>query len=123
MQAKSKVALRAGWIISIPAILFLLMDSIMKLLEMQPAIEGTLELGYPQSTVFILGLILLISTLLYSIPLTSFIGAILLTAYLGGAVSTHMRLLNPLFSHTLFPVYIGIMIWAGLFLRNKKLKL
>ena len=98
---------------------FLLMDSVMKIIQAQPAIEATIQLGYPASVVLPLGIILLISTALYAIPRTSIIGAILLTGYLGGAVATHVRVGNPIFSHVLFPVYLGAMIWGALALHGK----
>lgn len=120
--SSTKKALWTGRIISILAILFLLMDAIMKVFRAELAVQGTVELGYPESTVFAIGLILLICTALYAFPRTAFLGAILLTGYLGGAVATHVRLLNPLFSHILFPVYIGIFVWGGLLLRNNQLK-
>lgn len=106
---------------ALPA-LFLFLDAGMKLMQAAPAVQATVELGYPASVVFPLGLILLTSTILYLIPRTAILGAILLTGYLGGAVATHLRVGNPLFSHILFPVYVGIMIWAGLCLRNRKLR-
>jgi len=114
----SKQKLWAGYILSGLAILFLLMDSIIKLLQLDVAVETTLELGYLASVVPILGGILLLCTIIYIIPQTSVLGAILLTAYLGGAIATHMRIGNPLFSHVLFPVYLGLMLWGGLYLRD-----
>lgn len=106
---------------AIPA-LFLFLDAGMKLAQAPPAVQGTVELGYPASVVFPLGLILLISTILYLIPRTAILGAILLTGYLGGAIATHVRVGNPLFTHTLFPVYVGLILWTGLCLRNQKLR-
>jgi hypothetical protein len=111
-----------GWIISGLPILMLLADGVGKLLKPEPVIQSTLELGYPESTIAGLGVILLICTVLYAIPRFSIIGAVLLTAYLGGAVATHLRVGNPLFSHVLFPVYVGIFSWAGLYLRNQPLR-
>ena len=94
----------------------------MKLIKPEMVIKGTVELGYPESTITPIGIILLSFTVIYAIPRTSVFGAILLTGYLGGVVSTHFRMLAPLFSHTLFPVYIAVLIWGGLVLRNAKLK-
>ncbi len=111
-----------GWILSGLAIALLLADSIGKLIKPEQVIQSTLELGYPERVLTGLGVVLLIATLLYAIPNTSFLGAILLTGYLGGAVATHVRLGSPLFSHVLFPVYIGLVIWIGLYLRNEWLK-
>ncbi|MCG6185891.1 DoxX family protein [Maribellus maritimus] len=111
-----------GWFVSSLAILFLLSDSVGKLIKPEAVVAATLELGYPEGTVTGMGIVLLISTLLYAIPRFSFTGALLLTGYLGGAVATHVRVESPLFSHTLFPVYIAVFIWGGLYLRNKKLR-
>jgi hypothetical protein len=104
------------------ATLFLLMDAAMKLVRAKPAVEGTVQLGYPEGVVFGLGLLLLICTLLYIIPRTAVLGAILLTGYLGGAVATQVRVGNPLFSHVLFAVYVGIVVWGGLFLRDRRVR-
>jgi hypothetical protein len=103
-------------------ILFMLFDSIMKFVKPPEVIEGTLALGYGEEHLVTLGTLGLISTLLYAFPRTSILGAILLTAYFGGAVATHLRLNNPLFSHILFTVYFGILIWGGLWLRNPRLR-
>jgi hypothetical protein len=118
----SKKRLWAGRIVSALAIAFLLLDSVMKVLRAQVAVEGTVQLGYPGSLVVGLGVLLLICTLLYLIPQTSVLGAILLTGYLGGAVATQVRAGNPLFSHVLFPVYVGVMIWGGIFFRENRLR-
>ena len=88
----------------------------------KPVVDGTLELGYPASVIFGLGVVLLVSTVLYVIPRTAVLGAILLTGYLGGAVATHVRVGNPLFSHVLFPTYLGALIWGGLWLRDRRVR-
>jgi len=85
-------------------------------------VEGTIELGYPESAVFVIGAILLVCTALYAVSRTSVLGAVLLTGYLGGAVATQLRVGNPLFSHILFPVYFGTLVWAGLYLRDQRLR-
>jgi hypothetical protein len=118
----SNKALWSGRILSAVAALFLVMDGLMKLLKAQVAVEGTTQLGYPESVVFGIGAILLVCTLLYAIPRTAVLGAILLTGYLGGAVATQVRVGNPLFSHLLFPVYFGVIVWGGLFLRDRRLR-
>jgi hypothetical protein len=118
----SKKPVVTGWIFSGLAILFLLFDAVGKLMKPEMVVEGTVTLGYPESVITGLGTVLLICTILYAIPRVSFIGALLLTGYLGGAVATHVRVENPLFSHILFPVYVAIFIWGGLYLRNKKLR-
>jgi hypothetical protein len=104
------------------AALALLADSAGKLAEVQPVIDGTLALGYPRDSVFTLGVILFTCVLAYVIPQTSFVGAVLLTAYLGGAVATHMRVGSPLFTHVLVPTYVAAFVWGGLFLRDPRLR-
>jgi hypothetical protein len=118
----SKPKLWTSYIMSGLVILFMLLDSIMKFVMPPEVIEGTITLGFTEQHIPIIGALGLISTLLYIFPRTSVLGAILLTAYFGGAVATHLRLNNPLFSHTLFTVYFGILIWGGLWLRNSKLR-
>lgn len=102
--------------------LFLVADSIGKLLKPQAVVEGTVALGWPESVIVPLGIILLISTLLYANSRTSYLGAILLTGYLGGAVATHVRVGDPLFTHVLFPVYLGAIAWGGLWFRDDRLR-
>ncbi|MES2697530.1 MAG: DoxX family protein [Verrucomicrobiota bacterium] len=116
----SKGRLWTGRVLSGFAVLALGLDAVMKLVQPEPVVKGTLELGYPVTVIPTLGVVLLVSTLLYAIPRTAVLGAIFLTGYLGGAVATHVRVDNPLFSHTLFPIYVGIIIWGGLFLRNRQ---
>ena len=103
-------------------ILFMLMDSIMKFVKPTEVVEGTLALGFKESHLTTLGSLGLISTLLYIYPRTAILGAVLLTGYFGGAMATHVRLDNPLFTHILFTGYLGIMMWGGLWLRNNKLR-
>lgn len=93
----------------------------MKLFKPQPVVEAFTKLGYPDVMVP-LGILLVVCTALYAIPATAVLGAILLTGYLGGAVSTHVRVGDPLFSHVLFPVYMGVMLWGGLYLRNARIR-
>jgi hypothetical protein len=112
----SKKALWAGRIVSAVPILFLLMDSVRKLLKPAFVVEGTVKLGYRESTIVPLGIVLLTCVILYAVPQTSALG------YLGGAVATHVRVGDPLFSHVLFPVYLGILIWLGLYLRDVRLR-
>jgi hypothetical protein len=100
--------------------LFLLVDGIMKLVKPAVVVETTVQLGYPESVILGLGIVLLICTTLYVIPLTSVLGAIVLTGYLGGAVATHVRVGDGLFP-VLFPVVIGALLWGGLVLRNPRL--
>jgi hypothetical protein len=102
----SNKMLWAGRVLSTLVVMFLLFDSSIKLLQLAPAMEGTIQLGYPASLIRTIGLILLVCTVLYTIPRTSIVGAILLPGYLGGAVTSHtsqLRIGEPLFSHILFP--------------------
>ncbi|HEX6124686.1 MAG TPA: DoxX family protein [Pyrinomonadaceae bacterium] len=112
----------AGYIISGLPVLFLLADAIGKFLKPEVVVEGTVQLGYRESLILPLGIILLASTVTYLVPQTAMLGAILLTGYLGGAVATHVRVGSPLLTHTLFPVYLGVMIWLGLYLRDARLR-
>lgn len=110
-----------GRILSGIAIAFLLFDASGKLLKVAPVVEGTTRLGYPESAVLPIGVILLLGVLLYAVPRTSLFGAIYLAAYLGGAVATHFRVGSPLATHTLFPVYVAALVWGGLALRTPRL--
>jgi hypothetical protein len=121
-QAASARQVWAGRSLSGLAVLFLLFDSTGKLLEVQPVIDGTIQLGYPRDVVFSLGVILLSCVVAYVTPRTSVLGALLLTGYLGGAVATHVRVENPLFSHILFPTYVAALLWGGLTLRDGRLR-
>jgi hypothetical protein len=111
----------AGRIISALTVLFLLFDSIIKVLTLAPAVEATTPLGYAESQVFGIGVIELASLVLYVIPQTSVLGAILLTGHLGGAIATHIRAGSDLFS-VVFPIIIGLLLWGGLFLRDNRLR-
>ncbi len=117
-KSSSKGALWTGRIISILCILFLLFDAALKLFKEQHAIDGTIRLGWSASSLVPMGVVLLIATILYAIPRTAFIGAVLLTAYLGGAVATMARIGEPYY----FPVVFGILVWLGLYLRDHKLR-
>ena len=101
--------------------LFLLVDGAMKLAKPAFVVEATRNLGYAESTIIPIGIVLIICTILYLIPATSVLGAILLTGYLGGAVATHVRAGEGWFS-VLFPVVFGIMLWLGLYLQNVRLR-
>lgn len=117
-----KKALWAGRILSGLAVLFLLFDATVKVLQLPVAIEGTRQLGYPEGVVFGLGIVQLACLIAYLVPRTSVLGAVLWTGYLGGAVATHVRLGNPLFSHTLSPLYVAGFLWVGLWLRDERLR-
>ncbi|MBT1706067.1 DoxX family protein [Chryseosolibacter indicus] len=103
-------------------ILFMFADSIFKFIPNEEAIKGTTELGFQLHHLPILGTLGLISVLLYALPRTEILGAILLTGYFGGAIATHVRMDNPLFSHVLFPVYLAILAWGSLWLKNERFR-
>jgi len=102
-------------------ILFLLIDGVGKLVQPAPVVEATVRLGYPESLILDLGILLLGCVAVHAIPRTSVLGAILLTGYLGGAVATHVRVGEGLFP-VFFPVIVGVLIWGGLFLRDARLR-
>ena len=111
-----------GRILSAIAALFLLFDSTGKLLEVAPVVAGTTRLGYPADTVFPMGVIELLCVVAYVVPSTAVLGALLLTGYLGGAIATHLRVEDSLFSHTLSPIYVAVLVWGGLFLRDPRVR-
>lgn len=112
-----------GWAMSGLVIAFMLMDSTMKLLALPVVLESGGPLGFAGAAIAReLGLTLLVCTVLYTVPQTAVLGAILLTGYLGGAVATHVRVGSPLFSHVLFGVYLGVLMWGGLYLRDARLR-
>jgi hypothetical protein len=115
---------RIGLALTALAVLFLLMDTTIKLLALPQVLSTTAGLGYPGTAGFarFLGILLLFCTLLYVWPRTAPLGAILLTAYLGGAIASHVRIGSPLLSHVLFGVYVGIFVWGGLFLRDRSIR-
>lgn len=119
--AVSKKRLWIGRVVSGLPALFLLVDGVAKLIKPPPVVEGTVKLGYSESVILPLGIVLLTCTILYIIPRTAVLGAILLTGYLGGAVATHVRVGDPLFS-VLFPVIVGVLLWGGLYLRDDRLR-
>jgi hypothetical protein len=113
-----------GWAMSGLVIAFLVMDGVMKLPPLQVVIDTMAGLGWGggANEARMLGVILLASTLLYAAPPTALLGAILLTAYLGGTIATHVRVQSPLFSHVLFGVYLALLVWGGLYLRDARLR-
>jgi hypothetical protein len=98
------------------------MDAVMKVMRVPAAVEGTTKVGYPAGVLIPLGIIQLVCLALYLIPRTRVLGAILWTGYLGGAVATHVRMGDPLFTHILFPVYVAVLLWGGLYLRDVRLR-
>ena len=117
----SKKMLWAGGITSALPVLFLLIGGVMKLVKPVPVVEATVRLGYPDSIILGLGILLLICTVIYVIPRTSILGAILLTGYLGGALATQVRIGAELFP-LVFPIIIGLLIWGGLYVRDDRLR-
>jgi hypothetical protein len=120
----SNRALWTGRVLSGLVILFMFVDGGMKLVPLKIVTDTAAQIDIPATVGFarLLGALTLASTILYAIPRTSVFGAILLTAYMGGAIETHLRIGNPLFTHTLFGVYLGLMIWGGLYLRDPKIR-
>lgn len=120
----SRPALWLGRVLSGVVILFMLFDGAVKLVPWPIVTETMDRMGYgsSESLARSLGAISLVCTVLYAIPPTSFVGAILLTGYLGGAMASHVRIGSPLFSHVLFGFYLGLMVWGGLWLRDRKLR-
>ena len=117
----SKKGLWAGRIVSALPALFLLIDGVAKLFKPAAVVEATVKLGYPESVIVGLGIVLTVCAVLYVIPRTSVLGAILLTGYLGGASATHVRVGEPWFN-VLFPVILGALLWGGLYLRDERVR-
>ncbi|TLS50822.1 DoxX family protein [Paenibacillus antri] len=103
-------------------ILFMLFDGIGKIVKPAPVVESTLALGFAENHLATVGVLGLLCTILYALPRTRFLGAVLLTGYLGGAVAAHLRVDNPLWSHMLFPVYVAILAWGALWLIDRKFR-
>lgn len=111
-----------GCTLSALSVLFLLLDGIAKVMRLPPVLESFVKLGYPPGVALPIGLVLLLCVVIYAIPGTAVLGAIFLTGYLGGAVATHIRVGDPLFSHVLFPTYVALLVWGGLYLRDARLR-
>jgi hypothetical protein len=120
--ATSKGMRRAGWTATALPVLFLLFDATIKLLNLPPVVEAFQRLGIPEHLAPAIGALQLACIAVYLYPRTALLGAVLLTGFLGGAILTHVRVGDPLFSHTLFPAYIGTLVWAGLYLRDARLR-
>jgi hypothetical protein len=110
-----------GWIVSGLVALFMLFDAGAKFARPAPVVEAFARIGWPIELSSTLGAILLVCTVIYLVPQSAVLGAVLLTGYLGGAVATNLRLQNPLLTHTLFPGYLGVLIWVGLWLREPRI--
>ncbi|HEU4700035.1 MAG TPA: DoxX family protein [Gemmatimonadales bacterium] len=118
----SRRARLAGRVLSGIAVLFLAVDTLGKLARPAAVIAGSAELGFAAHHVPILGVIEVVCLLLYLVPRTAPLGAVLWTGYLGGAIATHLRLDNPLFTHLLFPIYVAAFLWGGLYLRDLRVR-
>ena len=119
---RTGVKIWIGRVLSGLAILFLLSDSIPKILKAQYVMQASAKFGYPTQYIPAIGITLLVLTILYVIPRTSIFAAILLTGYLGGAVEANLRTFSPFFSNTLFPVYFAVFVWGGIYLRDDLIK-
>jgi hypothetical protein len=115
-------ARRIGVVVTALPVLFLLVDALVKVLGVAAATEATAQLGWSEPLLLPLGVLELMCLALYLVPQTAVLGAILWTGYLGGAVATHVRIGNPMLSHALFPVYVGALLWLGLWLRDARLR-
>jgi hypothetical protein len=115
-------AVVVGRFLSALAILFLAFDTAIKLVQAPVVAETLGSLGYPADLGFKIGLVELVCVVLYAVPRTAVLGAILLTALFGGGIATHIRVGSPLFTHILFGVYLGLFVWGGLYLRNERLR-
>ena len=112
----------AAYVLSALPVLFFLFDGIIHLLKPAPVAQAFAQLGFPLDVSVTLGVLELLCVVLYVLPRTSLLGAVLFTGYLGGAIAANLRVANPLFSHTLFPIYVAILIWLGLYLRDRRLR-
>jgi len=121
-QATSAARRWTGRIMFTLVVAFLLFDATGKLLQIEPVMEGARKLGYPESSMFGIGVVLATCVALYAIPCSSILGAVLLTGYLGGAVATHVRVGDPVFSHVLFPIYVAAVLWGALYLRDERVR-
>jgi len=115
-------AVIVGRALSALAILFLAFDTAIKLAGMSVVAETLSSLGYPADLGFTIGVVELVCLVLYAVPRTAVLGAILLTALFGGGIATHIRVGSPVFTHILFGVYLGLFVWGGLYLRSARLR-
>jgi hypothetical protein len=121
-HSSSYKARRAGRILSGLAVLFLAWDGSIKVMTLAPVAEAFTRLGYPLSLAVGIGILELLCVAVYVIPRTSLLGAVLLTGFLGGATATHVRVEDPLLTHTFFPIYVALLVWGGLLLRDARLR-
>ena len=118
----SRRSVIAGRVLTGIVALLLALDAGVKLVRAKAAVEGSVQLGFTPEQVFVIGVIAVVCLVLYLIPRTAPIGAVLWTGYFGGAIVTHFRLGNPLFTHILFPIYVSILIWGSLYLRDPRVR-
>ena len=121
IKRPSKSSLWTGRVISGVTVLFLVFDGVTKLIKVEPVLKAAVQLGFSTAQIVGIGVLLLACTLVYVIPRSSILGAVLLTGYLGGATAIQVHARNPMFE-TLFPVIFGVLVWAGLFLRDERLR-
>ena len=117
-----RTARRIGYALTALVTLFLLADSVTKIIQLPAVVDATVQMGFPASAVPVIGTTLLVCLVLHLVPRTAVLGAVLLTGYLGGAVCAQLRIEAPLFSNLLFPVYVGVLVWLGLYLRSAALR-
>ena len=118
----SRAASRTGTVLTVLLTVFFLFDAVTKLLRVPDVVVATQQMGFPTSSVPVIGSVLLVCLALYLVPRTAILGAVLLTGYLGGAVCAQLRIEAPLFSTMLFPVYFGVVVWVALYLRSRQLR-
>ena len=118
----SRAASRTGTVLTVLIALFLVFDAVPKILQLPFVVEATRQMGFAPSAVPVIGAVLAVCLALYLVPRTAILGAVLLTGYLGGAVCAQLRIEAPLFSNVLFPVYTGVLVWLGLYLRSAALR-
>lgn len=118
----SRTAARIGWALTALLAIFLIFDGVTKLINVQQVRDATVDLGLREEMTPVIGVVLLVCVALYLVPRTAFLGAVLLTGYLGGAVLTNWRVDKPLFSTVLFAVYMGVAVWAALYLRDPRVR-
>ena len=117
----TRTTMWTGRVLSALAVIFLAFDGSIKLMKLPVVIDATAQLGFPQDSILVMGLLLVACTLIYAIPRTSVVGAVLLTGYLGGAVAAQMRVGHPAFE-VIFPIIVGSIVWIGLFMRDQRVR-
>jgi hypothetical protein len=121
-SAKATSAVRVGWVLTVLVTAFLAFDGVIHILNIAPVVDGARKLGFDPDVMPFIGVLELVCLALYAVPRTSVVGAVLLTGYLGGAFCAQLRIDAPLWSTLLFPVYVGVLVWAGLYLRERRVR-